>query len=292
MRALEPISFAYCSEFGIGNPSVSAQGTVLTNAIGASNADGTAVQIGSGALTHDCELLEVIVTDCTGDASGTDSSALLDILIDPAGGTSWDTTNRLIQSLQVGYLVTNANSGTATARKWLFPLWIKSGASFAGIGRTVIGSAQSATVFLRCWGGVNRPSRWWCGQKVDAVGDTRASSTGTSVTPNASANTWGSWTSVGSATARRYGYLTASVSMNAAASSSYSRQMQIGAGSTLIGGTYDYATSSLEQVSPYIDGIAPSIYADIPEGTQLQARCRGSSASTPANSIIIYGVAA
>ena len=292
MRALEPISFAYCSEFGIGNPSVSAQGTVLTNAIGASNADGTAVQIGSGALTHDCELLEVIVTDCTGDASGTDSSALLDILIDPAGGTSWDTTNRLIQSLQTGYLVTNTNSGTATARKWLFPLWIKSGASFAGIGRTVLGSAQSATVFLRCWGGVNRPSRWWCGQKVDAIGDTRASSTGTSVTPNASANTWGSWTSVGSATARRYGYLTASASMNATTTSSRSYQLQVGSDSTLIGGTYDYSCSSIEQTSPFIHGTGPEIFCDIPEGTQLQARCRASGASSLANSIILYGVAA
>ena len=144
MRALEPISFAYCSEFGIGNPSITAQGTVLTNAIGASNADGTAVQIGSGALTHDCELLEVIVTDCTGDATGVDSSALLDILIDPAGGTSWDTTNRLIESLQVGFLVTNTQSGTVTARKWRFPVFIPAGAS--------------STIWMRSRGNID-PSR-------------------------------------------------------------------------------------------------------------------------------------
>lgn len=291
MRALEPVFFTQRTEFGIGNPSVSAQGTVLTNAIGASNADGTAVQIGSGALLHDCELLEVIVTDCTGDGSGIDSSALLDILIDPAGGTSWDTTNRLIQSLQVGFLVTNTQSGTVTARKWRFPVFIPAGASFAGVGRTVLGTAQSPTVFLRALGGVNRPERWWCGSKVVALGDNRAASIGTTVTPNGSVNTWGSWTSIGSVTDRRLGYLTASVSMIAAVGSNYARQLQIGANSTLIGDTYDYGTTSLEQLSPFIEGAAPEIFCDIPEGTQLQARQRGASVSTPGSSIIIHGVA-
>ena len=289
MRALEPISFAYCTEFGVGNPSLT-QGTALTNAIGASNADGAAaVQIGSGSLTHDCEWIEIIVSDCSGDASTVDSSALLDIVIDPAGGTSWDTTNRLIQSLMVGFLPTTTANGFHAWRRWAFPLWVKSGASFAGIGRTVIAAAQTANVFIRCYGGVNRPSQWWCGQKVDAVGENRASSAGTSVTPSASANTWGTTTNIGSATTRRYGYLVPTA-CGAGTNFTLIRQMQMLIGGTVIGGTYNYNFASTEIMTGFMDG-NPGVFCNVPEGTQLTARVKASGTSGSADQIIIHGVA-
>lgn len=288
LHAPHPLSFAYCTESYSGNPSLS-PGTVVN--LGASNADaGTVVALIGTPLTHDVELLEIIVTASSGAGTGIDSSGLVDIVIDPAGGTTWDTTNRLIQSLMVGFMIAPAATGQAPARTWRFPLWIPAGATIGALGRTVIGTDQTANVMLHCYGGVNRPGLWWCGQKVDAVGETRASSAGTSITPNATANTYPSFASFGSATARRYGCIVPSICLSTATTSGAQKQLQLAIGGAQIGPTINMHGATTEVGGPVLGG-HPLIWKDIPEGTQFQARLRSGASSSSADQVIIHGVA-
>ena len=67
-------------------------------ASGVSNADGSAVTI-LPALGHDAEYLRIVLASTL--TVAVDNSALMDILIDPAGGTSWSV---LIPSLAVAGL--------------------------------------------------------------------------------------------------------------------------------------------------------------------------------------------
>jgi hypothetical protein len=287
-RAAADVAFTYLTETSDGNPAASPGVTVN---LGASNADhGTPVALIGTPLTHDVELLEIFITSCSGNAAATDSSALVDILIDPAGGTSWDTTNRLITSLMAGMMTVTASDAKAIARMWRFPLWIPAGATIGANGRSIIGSAQTATVMLRAYGGPSRPGQHWCGTKVDAIGEDRANSSGTSLTPNSTSNTYGSFASFGSATARRYQALIPSITAKGTTVSSVNRQTQIGIGGVQIGPSLNWHTTISEQGSPIIGG-NPLIRVDVPEGTQLQARSRSSGSSSSADQMIIHGIA-
>jgi hypothetical protein len=287
MYAPDPLQFAHRTQSFAGNPTA-APGVAITG--GNSNADGTAVAIIGTALTHDVELLEVIILCSTATAqSAVDTSMILDLLVDKAGGTSWDTTNLFIEGLFAGYL--GASAGTTFAsRRWKFPVWLPAGTTIAGRARSTVASGNTAfLVQLIARGGVNRPEQWWCGQLVDAIGINRAASGGTTVAPSASANTYGSWTSIGSATARRYGALLPSSCIIGAAVTGPNRQFQIGNDSTQRGPTFSATETATESATDSLEDSL--VYADIPEGTQLQARVRSGSASGSSDQFIIHGVA-
>jgi hypothetical protein len=283
MFAPNPITFAYATESYSGNSAVAPGATVT---MGFSNTPGTAVALIGTALTHDVELLEITVSVSTATAlSGANTSAIIDILIDPAGGTSWDTTNILIEGLMVGHMDING-SGFLGSRRWNFPLWVPAGATIAAIGQTSVASgAADVIVKATAYGGVSDPSKYWCGTKVDAIGLTKASSKGTSVTPGTDP-TWGSYTSIGSATTRRYGCLIPYANPNATTVSNVSMQMELGISSTKIGKTFNWNQSTTERSSDFIED--KRIFVDVPEGTQLQARMRGSTATV--EQVIIHGV--
>jgi len=287
--APDPLTFAYKTSNYSGNP-VASPGTAVTG--GTSNADGTAVALIGTALTHDVEMLEVSISAATATGQSTvDSSMILDLLIDRAGGTTWDTTNLLIEGLMAGCIPAQSTSaGTLAVRKWKFPLWIPAGSTIAGRARSTVASGNTTfEVLLNAFGGVNRPENYWCGQRVDAIGINRAASGGTSVSINASANTYNSFASFGSATARRYGCLLPSIcTLNATASASQC-QMQVGIGSVQVGPEFNYLSSSAELCTDIRED--KNIYIDVPEATQLQYKIRASSASSVAQQMIIHGVA-
>ncbi len=286
MKLTTPNVWAYCTDSWSGNPATN-PGTSV--ALGASNADGAVTALIGTALTHDVEMLDVMIISGMGATSTTDTSALLDIVIDPAGGTSWDTTNRLITSLMCGYMP-SASGGQLGVRRWQFPVHIGAGATVGGVGRNITGSAGTALVILRAYGGPS--GRWWSGQKVDAIGEVRASSGGTTVTPNATINTFASWgagTNFGSATARRYKALIPSV-CGVGTVTNHNHQMQIGISDVQVGPIMDYYHTTSEQCSGIIGG-SPLIWCDVPEGSQLDVRIRSSSASSNNQQVIIHGVA-
>jgi hypothetical protein len=276
-----PVEFAYATDSVSGSNPTATFGTSVTS--GASNADGTAVALIGTALTHDVEWIEIFAH--TNSGAGVSSSTLLDILIDPAGGTSWAD---FILSLPAGFLSTLSVS-VMGGRWWAFPVWIPAGATIGAKARNETGSTRAVTVGIWTRGGVRQPGHWWCGQRVDAYGDDRATSKGTVVTPDAATNTYGAWTSIGAVTTRRYGAVSVSCQGGDDTMASIARQCQFGVGSTQVGPTWSYASGISETVNPLSP--TPLVFRSILEGSQLQMRDRAAGATQEGNQFILHGVA-
>lgn len=138
---------------------------------GTSNADGSAVTL-LPALAHDCEYLVLGISGFA--LAGSNSSALMDILVDPAGGTSW---SEVISDLLCGYSATADWDGTTggptgVPLMYHFPIWLPAGASIGALARCNHGSAfaNPPRVVVYAAGGNKNPASWWCGQKVETVG--------------------------------------------------------------------------------------------------------------------------
>lgn len=158
-------AFAHASD-NFGPPSHDgATGYGAAVPVGVSNADGADTAILS-ALGHDCEYLMLSVAGVS--TSGLAMGALMDLLVDPAGGTSWST---LISDLLVGGRGSAAfNSGPVSPAAYHFPLWIPAGATLGARIRRQHGSTPpTARVAALAMGGNRNPASWWCGQKVESV---------------------------------------------------------------------------------------------------------------------------
>lgn len=289
MYSRHPPAFAYHTPSYTGNPQV--PGASVT--MGFSNTPGTAVGLITTPLTHDVELLEIVI-NCNVTATAltaTDTSAFIDILIDPAGGTAWDTTNILIEGLMAGFIGLQSSTGVNFGRHWSFPLWVPAGATIAARGQSMVASGSvQVEVEVNAFGGINNPSSYWCGTKVDAIGLNRATSKGVDITPNASANTYGAFASIGSPTTRRYGCLIPFVCASNGTAGGTRKQAEIGIGGAKIGKTFNYNVSTGEIQSDFME-VDKRIYMDVPEGTQLQARNRSNGVTGAPDQVIIHGVA-
>ena len=258
-------------------PHVTDPGMAITP--GTSNADGTAVTLLS-ALTHDVHYLSVGLAGFF--VSIAAHYSLCDILIDPAGGTAWST---LVEDLVCGFTW----NGNVTLF-YHFPIYIPAGTSIGAQARTshTVASAV-AKVLVYARGNPSNPGIWWCGSGVETLGVTAASSIGTSLTPGNS-GTWGSWTSIGSPTTRRYGTVSIGANGTDAGASGLGYHLQIGYGSVVLPGSPTiWRGVSGSESGDQID-VGP-IQCDIPDGTQMQARatCSG-TAEVWAGGVAIYGV--
>lgn len=241
-------------------------GTPIT--IGASNSDGTAVTLIS-SLTHDCEYLWLGFCGFT--LLSTVPTALMDILIDPAGGTSWSS---LIDDLIVSGAGVFSFSGSSVFGMPLafhFPIWLPAGTSIGARVRSAAGTTPTTgTVFAMVAGGNKNPASWWCGQKVETVGTfDAANSLGQMHTPGLS-GTYSSWTDLGSPSSGRAGavqWACGSGSTSDIGSRSY--RFEFGSASTIIGPPVIRIMSSSEAGWSVISS---PIFCDIPAGTQLQVR--------------------
>lgn len=179
-----------CTVNFTGTPSQN-PGTVLT-AGATANTDGASVSLIS-ALAHDCEFLVIGVI--TSAVTSVNSGSLLDILIDPAGGTSWNT-DPLINDLLVGYCQPLGGFNNSPSKWYFFPIWIKSGTS---IGARVRSANASNSVRVVVWaqGGNSHPANWWCGQSVTEIGITAGSSRGQLHT-SGNSGAYSAWTDLGS----------------------------------------------------------------------------------------------
>lgn len=236
---------------------------------GLSNADGSAVTLLS-ALAHDCEYLVLAVSGFS--LSGANTSALLDILIDPAGGTSWSD---FITDLTCGYtsfIEMDGSGNFGVPLMYHFPVWLKAGTSIGALARCTHASPFTNTprVVAYAAGGSKNPGSWWCGQKVETVGTLdAANSRAQAHTPGAS-QAFSSWTSLGSATASRAGALQYGV--QGPGSSSVSGKVyryEFGAGSSQIGPCVYRGMGGLECATHFFPG---PVFCDIPAATQMQVR--------------------
>lgn len=261
-------AFAHWSD-NIAAPSADGLDYGTGVAPGLSNADGSAVTL-LPALAHDCEYLALAVSGFG--LSGANTSALLDILIDPAGGTDW---NELIADLLCGYtsfIELDGSGNFGVPLMYHFPIWLPAGTAIGAQARCAHGSAFANTprVVAYAAGGNRNPASWWCGQKVETVGTfDAANSRGQAHTADAS-GAFSSWTSLGSPIGARAG--AAQFAVQGPGSSSVSGKVyrfEFGAGSSQIGPCLYRGMGGLEVGAHFFPG---PVFCDIPAATQMQVR--------------------
>lgn len=171
-----------------GTNPASTIGTSVTP--GASNSEGSWTQIASSAnIAEDCFWLYLQVH--SGATASTIKSQLLDIGIDPAGGTSYTA---FLSNLVIGASPALTVAGN---REFVFPIFIKAGSSVAVRIQGVAATAGTVRVAARFYGKPTRPEVVPNGAYSETLG-TITNSSGQSVTPGNAAD--GSWTDLGATT--------------------------------------------------------------------------------------------
>jgi hypothetical protein len=279
---VQPWSFAHTVSNLTGKPPTGGGiGTGFTP--GLSNADGSSVSVLS-ALAFDVHYLVVGLNGLNLAATATD--ALLDVLVDPAGGSSWSS---LIDDLVCGYLPSN-NREQHMGTMYSFPLYIPAGSSLGVRCRTASASSVTAgdpKVIMWAYGNPSRPSMWWCGSKVESLGISAATSKGTTVTPGNS-GTYGSWATIGTSSGR-YGAVQYGINGAGSAQTAVGYYWQIGTNSTQLPGSPTmFSTNDTTDMVSTAGNQGP-IFCDIPESTvmQMRATCSGTA---QAHNAAIYGV--
>jgi len=169
-------------------PSTTAWGTNITPG---SNVVGTTTSLGVTA-TKACYAVSVLISNSA--TSGSIRNSLTNIMMDPAGGTTY-TTN-LIPNLMSG--CAGPLGGASPGAIWYyFPLYVPAGA-------TIAANAQANTtltafpVAIWLFTDPTHPEAMHYGTKVEAIGAVTASSQGTAVTAGTTSD--GAWTSLGNST--------------------------------------------------------------------------------------------
>lgn len=214
--------------------------------------------------------------------SGTDTSAVLDIGVDPAGASSYSA---VLGNILCGYADdSNANNGNGGMQEILVPIKIAAGSTVAISGQTARGTAQAASVRVQVAMGISGaqvlPGTTVC--RTIGVSGT----TGTTVTPGNGA--WGSWTNIGSTLAANAQAIGIMVQPNGTVVNRDAYRIQIGLSSAAIGEEKIFKTSSTETCH----GIWPPtpIYYDVASGSQLQVRARSIGGSGDTLSVALYAV--
>jgi len=159
---------------------------------GASNAEGTFTQIASsGNIAQDCYWLYLAMSG--GNTSANQKDHLLDIGVDPAGGTSYTA---VISNIVCGASA-SAGSGVNGPVSFLFPFFIKSGSSVAVRIQGNNATAGTVRVSAKFWGQPASPENVPVGQYAETIG-TITNSQGVSFTPGNAAD--GTWASLGTTT--------------------------------------------------------------------------------------------
>lgn len=165
--------------------------TIGTSVVpGASNSEGSWTQIASSAnISADCYWIYIQVH--SGATSAAAKNHLLDIGVDPAGGTSYSA---IISNLDVGAAPSLAQAGN---REFVFPFFIKSGSSVAVRIQGSNATAGTVRVAARFYGRPSRPEAVPVGSFSETFG-TITNSNGNSFTPGNAAD--GSWVDLGATT--------------------------------------------------------------------------------------------
>lgn len=162
-------------------------GTAVTP--GASNAEGAWTQIASAAnIAVDCYWLHIVVTG--GGRATAIKNHLLDIGVDPAGGTSYTA---ILSNLVCGQ--TSAVTAVGQCKEFLLPLYIAAGSSVAVRVQGNNATAGTVRVAAMFFGKPTRPEACPTGMFSETLGTIGAASDGQSFTPGTAA--WGSYATLG-----------------------------------------------------------------------------------------------
>ena len=159
-------------------------GTAVTP--GAGNAEGSWTQVAtSGNMAYDTMLIYVAVGG--GNVTANQKDHLLDIGVDPAGGTSYTA---VISNVVCG----QTQAVTTGFDEFVFPLFIKSGSSVAVRAQGNNATAGTIRVVVDFFGRPTNPEMVACGTYSETIGAI-TNSGGVAVTPGSTAE--GSWTTIG-----------------------------------------------------------------------------------------------
>jgi hypothetical protein len=286
---LPPFYFGYTTDnlHRVAAPAATPGQQLTANA---NNADGTVLNLSfanaadNGTVTAlEYDVCGIMIGFNSFVASNGDSSTLVDLLVDRAGGTSY---SQLISDLVAGYTPVPTAGAISTDTYYYFPLWIPAGASLGMQARTAhtVNIAGRACVWLFCE--PSRPDAWWCGQGVESLGVVPATSKGVNHTPGNAA--WSTWATVGTST---YRYRAVQFGHNGtdAAGTAVNSHWEIGYGSQRLGGAPRFHVSTSTAESSQRSGFGMPIFCNVPAGTTWQTRA-WSSAAAEVNTVAIYGV--
>lgn len=165
------------------NPSTS-PGDALTPAVGS---EGAWVSLATGANVAQ-DVYGVLININAGNTTATIRDILIDIGVDPAGGTSYT-------AILTDLIGSQASNAVDCGRWYYFPLFIRAGSQIAA--RAQASNTSTVRVSVQLFGQPSRPDMLNVGTYSETLGGTAVN--GTSFTPgNSSAE--GSWVSLGTTT--------------------------------------------------------------------------------------------
>jgi hypothetical protein len=259
---VKPPSWSNCTTNMTGTPAVSLSGIIGSTVVaGSSNIDGAVTTVLTN-LPHDVEYLVLAPRNFT--VSAGNGSVMLDIMIDPAGGTSWQP---FIDDLLVGETQLTA----AFAFYYHFPIWLKSGHSVGARAKTAHTSdITTGQLVVAAYGGNANPGSWWCGQTVTGIGTSSTLSRGVNHTAGNS-GVYSAWTSFGDPLPSNAGAVQFIVqgTNTDTTQSANGYFFEFGIGGTRIGPNYSKMTTVAE--SGALLGQGP-IFCGLPSGAQFQVR--------------------
>lgn len=180
-----------------------AETSIGTEAIsGGSSTKGSAVSCLSGATVAQ-DVFGMSISFGSGYVTAGIRRWLSDILIDPAGGTSW--------SVLIANLLANGPSFFSGGYNYYFPIYLKSGTSI-GFQTQCSTATQALRCAIRVFGKPSRPDLVKVGRKVETFGATTGSSSGTAFTPGS--NAMGSYTSLGTTSGDLWWWQSGGVAFN------------------------------------------------------------------------------
>lgn len=279
--------FSYCIENLSATPDANGQafGTAFNS--GSSNGEASAAAVLS-ALAFDCLYLQI--SAWLPATASQDNSALMRVLIDRSGGSSWSS---FIDYLIVGFGSATLAGGIAGHTvNYHFPIWMPAGATFAVICRRTGAGAGNGRVLMRAFGLPRRPDMWWAGQGVESLGIDAANSKGTVL--GVPSGSYSSVYAMGTST-RRYGAVQFEFQPSTNAVQAYGYYLQVGTYlsdlvtfSQLGGSPTQYYTENANEQTIRVDPGGP-IFCDIPSGIQWGLRAMGSTSGINHNGAV-YGV--
>lgn len=261
--------------------SAAAFGTSVSSHATNANQKGTPVSLISGAsVTEDC--YGVIIKFNGGVSNGSSRRFLCDLLIDPAGGTSWSV---LINNL---YLLAAGFGFSPTC--FYFPVYIKAGTS---IGMQIQGSVANVAqrVGVRLLAKPSHPELVKCGSYVDTFGAVTASTEGTAITPGSN-GAWGAYTASLGVTARDLWWWQAGYGLNDTTVNNGSLLLDVAVNATnkikCLSELWIMLISDESVTKPAFGDSLP--YRNIASGQDVYIRGNHSATPDSNNSVVAYGL--
>lgn len=258
-----------------------AMGTAVTS--GGANLKGTAQSIWAGSSVTE-DVYGIAIGFQAGDSAAALRLFLCDLLVDPAGGSSW--------SVKIANLAVHGPSTVLGGVWYYFPLYIKSGTS---IGMQI--QCRVTTITLRCliklFGKPGRPELAHVGNVVETIGASTATTVGTTVTPGTSA--MGSYSASMGTTVRNCFWWQMGILFDDSTCTAVTYWFDLAAGDASNKLTcihmLPYINNSSEQGGKAIAGINLP-YRNIPAGANVYTRSACITTPDSLVSVVGYGVAA